>query len=106
MRRMGVALDGQSSKSWDEYRDTQIDAVLTLCDAAAAETCPVWPGIPVTAHWSLPDPAGHLGTPEERIAFALRIAERLRMKIEGLVGLDWHSNPAELQRRLSFLGEI
>jgi len=106
MRRMEVPMDEQSSKSWDEFRGTPVDVVITLCDSAAAETCPVFPGNPVSAHWSLPDPAYHPGTPEERIAVAMRVAERLRLKIEGLLHLDWDTNPAELQRRLSFLGEI
>jgi len=107
LERMGIPLSGdQESKSWSVYEDTAFDAVITLCDSAAAAGCPVWPGHPVQVHWSTPDPVLRLGTPEERMAFAMRVAERLRAKIDGLVGLDWSANPIELKRSLEFLGEV
>jgi len=106
MTRLGISLKNQNSKNWSEFAETRLDAVVTLCDAAAAEACPVWPGGPVTAHWSLPDPAYHLGTDDERLEFALKIAERLRTKIAAMVALDWSSDRAELKRQLDFLGEI
>jgi protein-tyrosine-phosphatase len=106
MRRLNIPLTSQTSKSWSQFASTHLDAVVTLCDAAASETCPVWPGGPMTAHWSIPDPAFHPGTDEERLEFALLIAERLRTKIAGLVGLDWAGDQAELKQRLGFLGEI
>lgn len=106
LQQLGVPMEEQSSKSWDEFRETPVDVVITLCDAAAAENCPTFPGSPVSAHWSTPDPVMHVGTADERVEFAVRVAERLRLKIQGLVALDWNANPAELQRRLQFLGEI
>jgi len=106
MSRLNIPLASQTSKSWNEFFDTRLDVVVTLCDAAASEACPVWPGSPMTAHWSLPDPAFHPGTDDERLEFMLLIAERLRAKIAGLAALDWSSDRAELKQRLGFLGEI
>ena len=106
MSRMSVPMENQTSKSWDEFAQAPVDVVITLCDAAAAETCPTWKGDPLTTHWFLPDPALHTGTEDERIAFAMSTAERLRTKIEGLIELDWSLNRDELKRRLDFLGEI
>lgn len=106
MRVLKVPMEGQVSKSWDEFAQTPIDVVITLCDAAAGETCPNWQGDPITAHWSLPDPSFHPGSKEERLAFATSVAERLQTKIQGLVALDWSMSREELKRRLEFLGEI
>jgi protein-tyrosine-phosphatase len=94
------------SKSWVEFADKPVEVVVTVCDATAAEVCPVFPGAALRAHWSLPDPVFHPGTDEERAAFAIAVAQRLRAKIEGLVALNWSAPPKELQRRLQFLGEI
>src|SRR5260370_26458303 len=71
-----LATDGLRSKSWEEFSRPgapRMDFVFTVCDAAAKETCPVWPGQPMTAHWLVPDPAAAQGTPEE-VARAFREA--------------------------------
>jgi len=68
--------EGARSKSWEEFAKPdapQLHFVFTVCDNAAAEVCPVWPGQPMTAHWGVPDPAAVKGTPEE-IARAFREA--------------------------------
>lgn len=64
----GMSTEGLRSKSWDEFSlpgAPHLDFVFTVCDSAAKEACPYWPGHPMTAHWGVPDPAAVNGTPEE-----------------------------------------
>ena len=64
----GLPVTGLRSKSWDEFAKpgaSKMHFVFTVCDNAAAEVCPIWPGQPVTAHWGVPDPAAVTGTPEQ-----------------------------------------
>lgn len=102
---LGMPIEGQRSKSWDELQDETIDAVITLCDHAAGESCPVWPGNPIRVHWPLSDPAAFLGTEDEQRAYAVLMAERLRAKIDALVRLDWSQERSELAKCLETLGE-
>jgi arsenate reductase (thioredoxin) len=85
LRKQGVSSDGLRSKSWDEFSGPQappMDFVITLCDDAARETCPVWPGHPVTAHWSIPDPVASEGDVDTRQRAFDDAAWRLRRRIE------------------------
>ena len=96
------------SKSWDEFATADappLDFVFTVCDQAAGEACPVWPGQPVTAHWGLPDPAAVEGTPaEQRLAFA-ETYRRLERRIGAFVNLPLASlDRMALQHRLAEIG--
>jgi arsenate reductase len=81
LAQFGLPTEGLRSKSWDEFARPGapvMDYVFTVCDQAAGEVCPIWPGHPITAHWGLADPAAAVGTPaEEMLAFreAFRILE-------------------------------
>jgi len=82
LNRMGLPTQGLRSKSWDEFAAPgapQIDFIFTVCDNAAGEVCPIWPGRPMTAHWGIPDPAAVEGSDLDRTnAFrdAYRVLER------------------------------
>lgn len=68
LKSAGLPTEGYRSKSWDEFSNPSsphLDFVFTVCDHAAAEVCPVWPGQPMTAHWGVPDPAGAQSSEEE-----------------------------------------
>jgi protein-tyrosine-phosphatase len=79
LQSLGHDTSAYRSKSWDEFANAgepKFDFVFTVCDNAAAEACPVWPGQPMTAHWGIPDPAQAKGAPAE-IALAFKDAYRL-----------------------------
>jgi len=79
LKQTGLPTDGLRSKNWDEFAKPgapQMDFVFTVCDQAAGETCPFWPGQPMTAHWGIPDPAAMEGSEAEKMQ-AFR--EALRM---------------------------
>lgn len=90
VRALGFGLADFRSKSWDEFAGPDaptMDFVFTVCDNAAGEVCPIWPGQPITAHWGVPDPAEATGTEAEiGVAFA-EAARLLRNRISLLVEL-------------------
>ena len=92
------------SKSWDEFagaRALPMDFIVTVCDNAAGEVCPVWPGQPITAHWSIPDPAAVEGTEAQRAAAFADVAKVLRRRMELFASL-----PVEKLDRLSIQSRI
>jgi len=109
LRNQNHPTDTLRSKSWDEFTGPAapaLDFVFTLCDSAAAESCPVWPGQPMTAHWGMPDPAAVEGSEAiKRAAFA----ETMRMlanRIGIFVSLPMKSlDRLSLQRRIEEIGK-
>ncbi len=90
LQSMGYALHDFRSKSWDEFARPgapQLDLVITVCDNAAGEVCPVWPGQPVTAHWGIPDPAAVEGNEAEIGAAFAEATRQLRARIILLMAL-------------------
>jgi arsenate reductase len=90
LRRLGLPADGYRSKSWDEFAARgapAMDFIFTVCDNAAKEVCPVWPGHPVTAHWGVEDPAAITGSDEQRKQAFRNVALILWRRIELLLSL-------------------
>ena len=109
LRRLNYDVTGLRSKSWKEFSGPNapnLDFVFTVCDNAAQETCPVWPGQPMTAHWGVPDPAAATGT-EAEVRFAF--ADALRMltnRINIFVSLPLRSlDQLTLQKQLDAIGK-
>jgi protein-tyrosine-phosphatase len=84
----GIGTAGARSKSWDEFARPgapQMDLVITVCDQAAGEVCPAWPGKPARAHWSAPDPAAHMAQPERARAVTREVFDLMRERISMLL---------------------
>jgi arsenate reductase len=108
LRHMKMPADGMRSKSWDEFARPgapKLDFVFTVCDNAAAESCPVWPGQPMTAHWGVADPAAVEGSDTDKW-FAFRQAFReLESRIKIFTSLPIESlDRVKLQERLRDIG--
>jgi protein-tyrosine-phosphatase len=107
----GIRADGARSKSWDEFAAPgapQMDLVVTVCDAAAGETCPVWPGRPARAHWSAPDPPSWIDDPiaaqrvirEVFLLMQQRIAMLANLPVETLDRLSLQSQARAIAERV------
>ena len=109
LQRVGVPTDGLRSKSWDEFGADgapQMDIVITVCGNAAGETCPVWPGHPVTAHWGVDDPAAVAGSEEQRRDAFVEAMKVLRHRIDLLLSLRPEAlDRLALQGRLAEIGQ-
>lgn len=108
LRQSGHPIDGLRSKSWDEFAEAgapKMDFVFTVCDNAANEVCPIWPGQPMTAHWGLPDPAAvESSETEQRLAFA-DTYRMLRNRIGIFVSLPIKAlDEMTLQKRVDDIG--
>jgi arsenate reductase (thioredoxin) len=101
--------DGLRSKSWDEFARPgapKLDFVFTVCDNAAGETCPIWPGQPITAHWGVADPAAIAGTEQEKRKAFLRAFTELSTRINLLLSLPLDKlDRLALKRKLDEIGK-
>lgn len=90
LQRAGVSVDGLRSKSWDEFAEPdapQMDLVITVCDNAKGEVCPIWPGHPATAHWGYADPSEGYAPPEVKLEAFRQTMHLMRRRLEMLVSL-------------------
>jgi arsenate reductase len=98
------------SKSWDEFARADsppLDFVFTVCDNVAGETCPVWPGQPITAHWGASDPAAFVGSEENTRRFFMRIYTELENRIKIFTSLPFDSlDRFALERRVREIGSV
>jgi arsenate reductase len=110
LEREGLAVAGARSKSWDEFAvpgAPSLDLIVTVCDSAAGEACPLWPGRPLTAHWGVPDPAAVEGDVAARRAAFRDAYAVLRRRIEAFVALPWETLDAAARKaRLDDIGRL
>jgi arsenate reductase len=108
LKRLNFPTEGFRSKSWDEFAAPgapRLDFVFTVCDNAAGEVCPVWPGKPVTAHWGIADPAAVEGTEAEKTDAFRRAFRELEARIKLLVSLPIASlDELSLKEKLQAIG--
>jgi arsenate reductase len=109
LREMHLPNEGYRSKDWAEFAQPSapaLDFVLTVCDKAAGETCPVWPGQPMTAHWGVADPAAFQGTEEETAKVFWDTAAVLKRRIELMLALPMEAlDSLSLQQQMREIGK-
>lgn len=109
LQRLQLPSGNCRSKSWSEFAGPDapaLDFVFTVCDQAAGEACPVWPGQPISAHWGLPDPAAAQGSDEQRSQAFMNTAVALKRRIELMLALPVSSlNRLSLQQALRDIGQ-
>jgi len=110
LRRLKFPTDGLRSKSWDEFAipgAPPLDFVITVCDNAAGEVCPIWPGKPTTAHWGVEDPAAVEGSEAERAAAFRAAFEALEARVKALVSLPIESlDTRKLKNQIDAIGRM
>lgn len=108
LTRMKIPTDGLRSKSWDDFAGPNaptLDFVFTVCDNAAGEACPYWPGHPITAHWGLPDPAAVAGSDADKWVAFRSTFQALDNRIKVFTSLPIASlNPIKLREQLNAIG--
>ncbi len=110
MQKNHIPTDGLRSKSWDEFATAgapSLDFVFTVCDNAAGEACPVWPGQPMNAHWGIPDPASIQGSDQEKRKAFFTAFNQLQRRISLFAGLPLAKiQRIALQKELDSIGKL
>jgi len=99
LQKAGISVEGLTSKSWDVFSEPNaphMDLIITVCDNAAGEVCPYWPGQPATAHWGYEDPSAGNGTDEEKMEAFKQTMHLIRRRLDIFISL-----PAASQSRIS-----
>lgn len=109
VKKTGYPVDNLRSKSWDEFAAPDaphMDFIITVCDNAAGEVCPIWPGHPTSAHWGFEDPAAVEGTDEEKRAAFEKIFKQIRTRVNTFVSLPVHMlDKHAIQKEMKKIGE-
>lgn len=109
LQSIGYDISNLRSKSWDEFATPgapKMDFVITVCDNAAGEVCPIWPGVPVTAHWGFEDP-GVGGTDEEKRASFSKVFEQIRRRVSLFVALPLETlDQLAIKREMDRIGKM
>ena len=109
LAKHGVSAPDAASKSWDVFAlpdAPKMDLIVTVCDNAANDTCPIWPGAPRSAHWGLEDPAAAIGDAELTSAFE-HAYQIIRARVAAFVALDFDQKPtAQIEVDLQLIGKI
>jgi arsenate reductase len=110
LQKNRLPTEGLRSKSWEEFSQSGapvMDFVITVCDQAAGEVCPIWPGQPMNAHWGIEDPAATAGSGEERRKAFFTAYNRLRNRLSIFTSLPMSKlDRLSLQRRLDEIGKL
>jgi arsenate reductase (thioredoxin) len=110
LQRNRIPTDGLRSKAWDEFAQPgapRLDFVFTVCDSAAGETCPVWPGQPITAHWGVADPAAVQGSDQDKRKAFLAAFNQLSTRIRLLLSLPFEKLERQaLQQKVREIGRV
>lgn len=108
LQNFGYSTEGLSSKSWDVFASSdapKMDFVFTVCDNAAGETCPLWPGQPMTAHWGIADPASVEGTDLDKERAFIEAFRFMRNRIQAFISLPMSAiDKMALKQELSTIG--
>jgi arsenate reductase len=110
VQALGYPTENLRSKSWDEFAQPgapEMDFIVTVCDNAAGEVCPLWPGQPVTAHWGFPDPSAFAGTNEQKRAVFTQTLHQMRNRVQLFLSLPLETlDRMAIESRMRAIGKL